>query len=201
MATRARTARANPGKVVLGVCGSIAAYKACLVVRGLTKAGVAVKVVMTPSAERFVTPLTLGTLSRGPVFKDLFDPQLWDMAHLSLASWADLVLIAPATADCLARLAAGRAGGLLEGLVLAASGGNDRRSPRPVALCPAMDTEMWEHPATRGNVERLASYGYSIWGPASGDLASGRVGMGRLLEPDDIVRRALDVLKTSRRRR
>lgn len=168
---------------MLGVCGSIAAYKACEIVRGLVKAGAEVKTVLTPNATRFVTPLTLGTLSRNPCFSDPFDPSLWDMAHLSLSSWADRILIAPASTGFISRAAAGDASGLLESLLLAAK--------CPVALCPAMDTEMWEHPATRENVARVQRYGYEIWGPVQGPLASGRVGMGRLMDPDEIVRRAL----------
>lgn len=170
-------------RVVLGVCGSIAAYKSCEIVRGLVKAGADVRPVLTASASRFVTPLTLSVLSRSPAFQDPYDPALWDMAHLSLATWADLILIAPASADFISRLAAGSAGGLLESLVLA--------SKAPVVLCPAMDTEMWEHPATQDNVERIKRFGYSIWGPVKGPLASGRSGMGRFMDPAEIVASAL----------
>ncbi|HVE13370.1 MAG TPA: flavoprotein [Elusimicrobiota bacterium] len=179
----ARRVPARPKRVALGVSGSIAAYKACLIVRGLVRAGAEVRVAMTPSAAKFVSPLTLATLSRAPVYEDVHAAEHWEMAHLSLASWADRVLIAPATADTIARLAQGRAGGPLEALVLSTTA--------PVAVAPAMDTEMWEHPATKANVVRLRDYGYKIWGPVSGDLASGRVGMGRMLEPDDLVRRIL----------
>jgi phosphopantothenoylcysteine decarboxylase/phosphopantothenate--cysteine ligase len=175
--------RTKARRVVLGVCGSIAAYKACEIVRGLVKAGAEVKTALTPNAQRFVTPLTLGVLSKNPCFSDPFDPRLWDMAHLSLASWADRIVIAPASTGFLSRAARGDAGGLLESLLLAAK--------CPVALCPAMDTEMWEHPATRANVERVRSYGYEVWGPVDGPLASGRVGMGRLMDPAEIVARAL----------
>ena len=106
------------------------------------------------------------------------------MAHLSLASWANRVVIAPATADILARLAAGRAEGLLDSLVLSFRGA--------VAVCPAMDSEMWEHAATRRNVETLKSYGYAVWGPEKGALASGKTGWGRLLNPAEIVRLCLE---------
>ena len=172
----------KPRRVVLGVTGSIAAYKAAELVRGLTKAGREVRCVLTPGAEQFVTPLTLSVLSRNPVARNLHDPALWEMAHLSLAGWADLVLVAPATADFIARLAAGRAEGLLDGLVLA--------TKARVAVCPAMDAEMWEHPATRRNVALLREYGYEVWGPEKGPLASGKNGWGRLMEPAEIVRRA-----------
>jgi phosphopantothenoylcysteine decarboxylase / phosphopantothenate---cysteine ligase len=170
-------------RVVLGVTGSIAAFKAPEIVRLLVKAGVEVRCALTPAGARFVAPLTLAALSRAPVAQDLHDPAHWEMAHLSLASWADLILIAPATADFLARLAHGRAEGLLDALVLSARG--------KVAVCPAMDSEMWTHPATRANAKLASGYGCEIWGPVEGELASGRVGPGRMLEPAEIVRRAL----------
>jgi phosphopantothenoylcysteine decarboxylase / phosphopantothenate---cysteine ligase len=173
----------KPRRILLGVSGSIAAYKACLIVRGLVRAGAEVRVAMTPSAAKFVSPLTLAALSRGPVVLDLHDPAHWEMAHLSLASWAERVLVAPATADLIARLAQGRAGGPVEAAVLSAKA--------PVAVAPAMDAEMWEHPATRANVARLKEYGYRVWGPVSGELASGRTGMGRMMEPEELVRRVL----------
>lgn len=170
-------------RVALGVTGSIAAFKAPAIVRGLVKKGVEVRCVLTPNAAHFVTPLTLAALSKNPVAQGMHDPSLWEMAHLSLSGWADLVLVAPATADIIARLAHGRAEGLLDSLVLS--------SKAPVAVCPAMDAEMWEHPATRANVKTVAGYGYEVWGPAKGELASGKVGYGRMLEPDEIVRRVL----------
>ncbi|MDE2143199.1 MAG: phosphopantothenoylcysteine decarboxylase [Elusimicrobia bacterium] len=170
-------------RVALGITGSIAAFKAPALVRALVKGGAEVRCVLTPNGAHFTTPLTLAALSRNPVAQTLHDPALWEMAHLSLASWADVVLIAPATADFIARLAHGRAEGLLDALVLSAR--------CPVAVCPAMDAEMWEHPATRANVKTLAGYGYKVWGPAKGELASGKVGFGRMLEPEDIARLAL----------
>ncbi|MBI3296899.1 MAG: hypothetical protein HYZ75_01955 [Elusimicrobia bacterium] len=170
-------------RVFLGVTGSIAAYKACLIVRGLIKAGCEVRCAATQNALKFVSPLTLAALSRAPVVTDLMDPAHWDMAHLSLASWAERVLVAPATADSLARLAVGRAAGPVDATVLS--------TKAPVFIAPAMDTEMWEHPATAANAKRLASYGYTMLGPVSGPLASGRVGMGRLMDPEEIVRRVL----------
>lgn len=177
------TARAR--RVVLGVTGGIAAYKAPLIVRGLVKAGCEVRCVLTPSAKHFVAPLTLATLSRSAVLDNLHDPALWEMAHLSLAGWADVIVVAPATADIIARLAGGRAEGLLDALILSYEG--------PVAVCPAMDAEMWKHPATKDNVDRIKRYGYLIWGPEHGELASGKTGTGRLMEPADIVKRALAV--------
>ncbi len=170
-------------RVVLGITGSIAAFKAPALVRALVKRGAEVRCALTPNAAHFVTPLTLAALSKHPVAQSLHDPALWDMAHLSLADWADLVLVAPATADFLARLAHGRAEGLLDALVLS--------TKARVAVCPAMDAEMWAHPATRANVKTLSGYGYELWGPAKGELASGKIGVGRMLEPDEIARRAL----------
>ena len=167
-------------RVALGITGSIAAYKAPLIVRGLIKKGVEVRCVMTPNAAHFVAPLALAALSKNPVAQSLHDPALWEMAHLSLASWADLVLVAPATADFIARLAHGRAEGLLDSLVLSATS--------PVVVCPAMDAEMWAHPATKANVRTIEGYGYRVLGPAKGELASGKIGHGRLVEPDEIVR-------------
>ena len=170
-------------RVVLGITGSIAAYKAPLIVRGLVKKGVEVRCVLTPNGAHFVSPLTLATLSKHPVSQTAHDPALWEMAHLSLSSWADLVLIAPATADFIARLAQGRAEGLLDALVLS--------TEAPVVVAPAMDAEMWAHPATQGNVARIKEYGYRVLGPEKGELASGKIGHGRLVEPDEIVRSVL----------
>lgn len=170
-------------RVALGITGSIAAFKAPALVRALVKKGVEVRCVLTPNGAHFTTPLALAALSRNPVAQSMHDPSLWEMAHLNLAGWADLVLIAPATADFIARLAAGRAEGLLDALVLS--------TRARVAVCPAMDAEMWDHPATRANVKTVAGYGYKVWGPAKGELASGKVGFGRMLEPDEIVRLVL----------
>lgn len=179
--------RAARRRVILGVTGSIAAYKAAEIIRGLVKEDLEVRCVLTEAAARFVTPLTLAVLSKNPVARSLHDPVLWEMAHLSLASWAELVLIAPATADAIARLAAGRSEGLLDALALA--------TRAPLAVCPAMDEEMWDHRATQANLARLREYGYAIWGPEKGELASGKSGWGRLLDPSAIVERALQALR------
>jgi len=175
--------KAGPRRVFLGISGSIAAYKACLIVREFVKRGVEVRCALTPSGAKLVSQTTLAALSRAPVLTDLFDASQWDMAHLSMASWADRVLIAPATADTIARLAQGRAGGPVECVALS--------SKSPVLVAPAMDTEMWEHPATQANARQLRAYGYRILGPVEGELASGRVGMGRMLEPAAIVEETL----------
>ena len=167
-------------QIVLGVTGSIAAYKAADLVRRLGDAGAEVRVVMTKSACEFITPLTLQTLSGHPVALDLLDAdQESAMGHITLARWADWILIAPASADVIARLAQGRADDLLSALSLA--------SESPLAIAPAMNKKMWSNQATIANLELLRSRGVQVLGPASGDQACGEQGEGRLLEPDDIV--------------
>ena len=168
-----------PGKrIVLGVTGSIAAYKAVEILRSLVQDGADVSVVMTASATRFVTPLTFEVLSKHPVATDLFATHQ-DMLHLTLAEQADLVLIAPATAHLLAKAALGLADDLLATLLLA--------SRCPVVIAPAMDGGMWEHPAVQAHVTQLRDRGITVLDPEIGPLASGRVGRGRLTEIDRIL--------------
>lgn len=167
-------------RVVVGVTGGIAAYKSAELVRGLRRAGAEVRVVMTPAACRFITPLTLQALSGHPVGVDLMDPERESaMGHIDLARWADLLLVAPASADFLARLAVGRADDLLAAVALA--------TEAPVAVAPAMNRQMWAAAATRANVATLAGRGVSVLGPAEGEQACGEWGPGRMLEPDDIL--------------
>ena len=167
-------------QIVLGVTGSIAAYKSADLVRRLGDTGAEVRVVMTKSACEFITPLTLQTLSGHPVALDLSDAdQESAMGHITLARWADWILIAPASADVIARLAQGRADDLLSALSLA--------SESPLAIAPAMNNKMWSNQATKANLELLRSRGVQVLGPASGDQACGEQGEGRLLEPVDIV--------------
>ena len=167
-------------KVVVGVTGSIAAYKACELVRLLVKRGDEVHVVMTEHARAFVTPLTFQTLSRNPVECNLFeDPQDWKPEHISLAAAADLVVVAPATANILAKMAHGIADDLLSSTLLA--------TKAPVVVAPAMNTGMWENPATQANVATLAARGVRIVSPGVGDLACGTAGAGRMAEPDEIL--------------
>jgi len=167
-------------RVLLGVSGGIAAYKAAELVRRLRDAGAQVRVVMTEGAKRFITPLTLQALS-GHAVRD----SLWDegaeaaMGHIELARWASRVLIAPATADTLARLAHGHADDLLSTLVLASSA--------PLAVAPAMNQQMWAHPATQANLALLRARGVQVFGPGCGDQACGENGPGRLLEPQALV--------------
>jgi phosphopantothenoylcysteine decarboxylase/phosphopantothenate--cysteine ligase len=168
-------------RVVLGVSGGIAAYKSAELVRLLRASGAEVQVVMTAAAVEFVGPLTFQALSGRPVRQALLDAgQEAAMGHIELARWADLILVAPATADCLARLAHGMADDLLAALCLVAEA--------PVALAPAMNRAMWDHPATQDNVVLLRRRGASIWGPAEGEQACGEIGPGRMQEPADILR-------------
>ena len=167
-------------KVLLGVTGGIAAYKAAELVRRLSERGMEVQVVMTESACGFITPATLQALSGNPVYTDMWDARIRDnMAHIELTRGKDLVLIAPATADFMAKLALGLADDLLSTLCLARA--------CPLAVAPAMNREMWERAATRRNVAQLQADGVEILGPASGDQACGEVGMGRMLEAVDIA--------------
>lgn len=166
--------------VIVAVGGGIAAYKACEVVRLVVKGGGTARVAMTPAATRFVAPLTFQALSGGPVLTDLFDPS-FDLTygHLSLARAADLVVVAPATADLLARIRAGMADDAVTTTIVAAT--------CPVLLAPAMNTRMWENAAVRENLAALRARGFHVVGPAAGELADGDVGEGRLADPADIA--------------
>jgi len=167
-------------KIVLGVSGSIAAYKAADLVRLCRKAGADVKVVMTKAASEFITPLTMQTLSGSPVTMELLDADEESaMGHIKLARWADWVLIAPASANTMASLAQGRTEDLLSALCLA--------TQAPIAIAPAMNNKMWAHKATQQNLAVLVERGAYIFGPDSGDQACGEQGEGRLLEPEEIV--------------
>jgi phosphopantothenoylcysteine decarboxylase/phosphopantothenate--cysteine ligase len=175
------TDRALSGKqIVVGVSGSIAAYKSADLVRRLRDEGADVRVVMTQGAAEFITPLTLQSLSGHPVAMELLDAdQESAMGHIALARWADWVLIAPASADTLARLAQGRGDDLLGALCLA--------TEAPVAVAPAMNNKMWSHSATQHNLALLRQRCVAVIGPASGDQACGEIGEGRLLEPLEII--------------
>lgn len=167
-------------KILLGVSGGISAYKAAELVRRLGEREAKVRVVMTAAAQTFITPLTLQALSGHEVRCDLLDPAAEaGMDHIELARWADLVLVAPATADLMARLAAGLADDLLTTLALATTA--------PLVLAPAMNHRMWFHPATQENLVRLRERGVRILGPAEGDQACGEQGPGRMLEPGEIL--------------
>ncbi len=162
--------------VLLGVCGGISVYKSADLVRKLIEAGALVRVVMTNAAREFVTPLTFQALSAHPVHTDLLDPQAEAaMGHIELARWADVILIAPATANTIAKLAQGMADDLLSTVCLA--------SEAPLAVAPAMNRVMWANAATASNIETLKTRGVHILGPGSGDQACGETGAGRMLEP------------------
>jgi len=191
-----RAVESGPGglRVALGVSGGIAAYKAAEVVRGLVKAGAEVHVIMTPAGRQFITPLTLQTLSGQPVITGQWDLSHGaDVQHISLAREIDLFLVAPATADVLAKLAHGIADDFLSTFYLAVTA--------PVLVAPAMNVWMWEHPATQANLAVLKSRGVQIVDPGSGDLACGDEGIGRMAEPDGIVEAALSIAKKKPRGR
>ncbi len=166
--------------ILLGVTGGIAAYKAAVLVRRLREAGAEVRVVMTPAACAFITPLTLQALSGHPVRSELLDPDAEaGMDHIELARWAERILVAPASADFMARLAHGMAGDLLSTLCLATGA--------PIILAPAMNQGMWRNAATQANAALLRERGVQLLGPALGDQACGETGPGRMLEPEEIV--------------
>ncbi|HJW27393.1 MAG TPA: bifunctional phosphopantothenoylcysteine decarboxylase/phosphopantothenate--cysteine ligase CoaBC [Rhodocyclaceae bacterium] len=167
-------------RIVLGVTGGIAAYKAAELVRLLGKQGAEVQVAMSEAATRFVTPVTFQALSGKPVFTDQWDPRMPNnMAHIDLSRSADCILVAPASADFMARVAHGLADDLLTTLVLARD--------CPLLVAPAMNRQMWENPATRRNAAQLLADGIPLLGPASGEQACGETGAGRMLEPEDIL--------------
>jgi phosphopantothenoylcysteine decarboxylase/phosphopantothenate--cysteine ligase len=175
-----------PGRrILLGVTGGIAAYKAVMLARRLVEAGAEVKVMMSRGATEFVGPRSFAAVTRNPVAADLFAPGTVS-PHTELAEWADLIIVAPATTSLLGRLAAGISDDLVSATLIAA------RSP--VLLAPAMHTEMWEHPATRRVVAHLVADGHHLIGPASGSLAGGDEGPGRMVEPEDILAEVLRLL-------
>lgn len=165
-------------KILLGVSGSIAAYKTAVLTRLLIKAGAEVKIVMTPAAKDFVTPLSLSTLSKNPVLVDLAENDSW-ANHVMLGRWADVMLIAPLSCNTLSKMASGLCDNLLMAVYLSAT--------CPVVVAPAMDEDMWHHASTKANLKKIASYGNIIIPVESGELASGLIGEGRMAEPETIV--------------
>lgn len=172
----------NGKKIVLGITGSIAAYKACLIIRQLVKRGAEVQVVITPAGKEFITPVTLAALTRKPVISEFFASRdgSWH-SHVELGMWADAMVIAPATASTIGKMANGIADNMLVTTYLSMKA--------PVFVAPAMDLDMYAHPATQANIERLRAAGNIIMEPASGALASGLEGKGRMEEPEDIVKK------------
>jgi phosphopantothenoylcysteine decarboxylase/phosphopantothenate--cysteine ligase len=180
-------------KILVGITGGIAAYKTASVIRLLVKDGAEVKVIMTDHAREFITPLTISTLSKNPVLTEFFNPEDGDWnSHIDLGMWADLFLIAPATANSIARMANGIADNLLLTTYLSAR--------CPVFVAPSMDTDMLSHPATIINIETLKAFGNKILEPATGDLASGLTGKGRMAEPDEIVKEIKDFFAKKKRK-
>ncbi len=175
-------------KIVLGITGSIAAYKSCLLIRELVKQGAEVQVVITPAGKEFITPITLSTLTRKPVISEFFSQRdgTWN-SHVDLGLWADAMVIAPCTASTLGKMAHGIADNMLVTTYLSMKA--------PVFIAPAMDLDMYRHPSTQQNLQQLKAYGNIIIEPASGFLASGLEGKGRMEEPEMIVRRIDDYLR------
>lgn len=181
----------NGKKVLLCVSGGIAVYKAAALTSQLYQRGAEVKVMMTKSAQQFVTPLTFQTLSRNPVYVDTFDEKdPKKIAHIELADWADIVVIAPATANILAKLAHGIADDMISTTLTATTA--------PILIAPAMNTHMYEHPAVQQNMKTLASFGYHFIEPKEGLLACGYVGKGRLAEPEEIVNAIVQYFQKSK---
>ena len=171
----------NGKKIVLGITGSIAAYKACMIIRQLVRKGAEVQVVITPAGKEFITPITLSALTRKPVISEFFSQRdgTWN-SHVELGLWADAMLIAPATASTIGKMANGIADNMLITTYLSMKA--------PVFVAPAMDLDMYAHPTTQNNLERLKEFGNIIIEPESGVLASGLEGKGRMEEPEEIVR-------------
>lgn len=175
----------NNKNILLIISGGIAAYKTPEYVRRIKEHGANVKVVMTAGAQQFITPLTMQAVSGEPVATDLLDPSAEaSMGHIEFAKWADLVIVAPATANIIAEMAAGSAGHLATTLLLA--------TPAPVVVCPAMNQQMYAHPATKANLALLKQRNVTVWGPASGEQACGDIGQGRMIEPADIVNNTIE---------
>ena len=166
-------------KILLIICGGISAYKSLELIRLLKKQGVEVKTILTKSAKEFVTPLSVVSLSQEKVYDDLFNAENEaEMDHISLSRWADIILVAPATANTISKLSAGSSDDLASTVILA--------SDKDVFLTPAMNVRMWEHPSTKQNLNKLKSYGYKIIGPEVGDMACGEFGEGKMTDPKDI---------------
>jgi phosphopantothenoylcysteine synthetase/decarboxylase len=172
-------------KIVLCITGSIAAYKAVYLLRGLVKAGAEVQVLMTQAAKEFVTPLTFSSLSGKPVLSDFFSKTsgFWN-SHVDLGGWADLFMVAPATATTISKMAMGQCDNLVITSYMSAK--------CPIIVAPAMDLDMFAHPAMQENLRKLRSFGNLVIEPASGELASGLVGKGRMEEPDVIIKMVED---------
>ena len=182
-------------KILLIICGGISAYKSLELIRLLKKQGIEVKTILTKNAKEFVTPLSVASLSQEKVYDDLFNTENEaEMDHISLSRWADVILVAPATANTISKLSAGSSDDLASTVILA--------SDKDVFLTPAMNVRMWEHPSTKQNLNKLKSYGYKIIGPEVGDMACGEFGEGKMTDPKDIfqtIKAYFDELKKNQK--
>lgn len=176
-------------KIIVGITGSIAAYKSALLVRALIKQGAEVQVLMTPAAAKFITPLTLSTLSKRPVFSDVTSEGQWN-SHVELGLWADAMVVAPLSANTLAKMATGICDSMISAVYLSCRA--------PVFVAPAMDLDMWAHPATQANIQKLQQYGNHVIPVGEGELASGLVGAGRMAEPEEIVEHLVQFFHASK---
>ena len=168
-------------KILLIICGGISAYKSLEIIRGLKKNNAQVKTILTKSAKQFVTPLSITSLSQEKVYDDMFSVENEsEMDHISLSRWADLVLVAPITANTISKLSSGSSDDLASTVILA--------SDKEIYLAPAMNVRMWEHPSTKQNINKLKNYGYKIIGPEIGDMACGEFGNGKMSEPNEILK-------------
>ena len=172
--------------VVLGICGSIAAYKSLDLIRALRKLGANVICILTKAGREFVTPLSLSVLSKNKVYESMFEKYDYDIEHISISEKADIFVVAPASCDAIARFAQGRAEDLLSSVALA--------TRAPVLICPAMNSNMWEHPLTVNNIKILKECGYHFEGPVAGELACGNSGSGRFTENDRIILKIKKIL-------
>lgn len=167
-------------KILLIICGGISAYKSLELIRLFKKQGSEIKTILTKSAKEFVTPLSVASLTQEKVYDDLFNAENEaEMDHISLSRWADLILVAPATANTISKLSVGSSDDLASTVILA--------SDKDVFLVPAMNVRMWEHPSTRENLNKLRSFGYKVIGPEIGDMACGEFGEGKMTEPKSII--------------
>ncbi len=172
-------------KILLIICGGIAAYKSLEIIRKLKKEGAKVKTILTKSAKEFVTPLSIVSLSQDKVYDDLYSVQNEaKMNHIALSRWSDIVLVAPATANTISKLSTGSSDDLASTVILA--------SDKDIFLAPSMNVRMWEHPSTKENLNKLKNYGYKVIGPKIGDMACGEFGEGKMTEPDEIIKKIED---------
>ena len=169
-------------KILLVICGGISAYKSLELIRSLKKQGSQIKTILTKSAKEFITPLSVSSLSQGKVYDDLFNVENEiEMDHISLSRWADVIIVAPATANTISKLSTGSSDDLASTVILA--------SNKDIFLTPAMNVRMWEHPSTKENLKKLKSYGYKVIGPEVGDMACGEFGEGKMTEPNQILKK------------